>query len=187
VLWDCVALIDNATHDIVEALGGLSAIAISHPHYYTTMVEWSRTFGDVPIYLHADDRQWIMRPDSNIRHWDGETHELQPGMTLLRCGGHFAGGTVLHWTDGAKGRGALLAGDIIQVVFDRRHVSFMRSYPNFIPLSAKAVRTITNVVGPYSFERLYGAWWRRNVRSDAAAAVRRSAERYIAALEEDGS
>lgn len=184
VLWDCIALVDDATRDIVAALGGLSAVAISHPHYYTTMVEWSRAFGDVPIYLHADDREWVMRPDAAIRHWEGETLEIQPGLTLLRCGGHFAGGTTLHWADGANGRGALLAGDIIQVVFDRRHVSFMRSYPNLIPLSAAAVRHIVDVVSDHPFDRLYGAWWHRNVRSDASAAVRRSAERYVAALEE---
>ena len=56
VLWDCIALIDDATVDLLKGLGGVAAIAISHPHYYTTMVEWSRAFGDVPIYLHAADR-----------------------------------------------------------------------------------------------------------------------------------
>ena len=45
VLWDCIALVDDATVDLLQGLGGLSAIAISHPHYYTTMVEWSRAFG----------------------------------------------------------------------------------------------------------------------------------------------
>src|SRR5215204_1049159 len=61
VLWDCLALIDEATVDLLNGLGGVSAIAISHPHYYTTMVEWSRALGGVPIYLHAADRQWVMR------------------------------------------------------------------------------------------------------------------------------
>jgi hypothetical protein len=49
ILWDCVSLIDSDTVALVKALGGISAIAISHPHYYTSMVEWSRAFGDVPI------------------------------------------------------------------------------------------------------------------------------------------
>src|ERR1700758_2119621 len=40
-LWDCLSLIDTDTIELVKALGGLSAIAISHPHYYTSMVEWS--------------------------------------------------------------------------------------------------------------------------------------------------
>ena len=57
VLWDCLALIDDATVDLLKGLGGVAAIAISHPHYYTTMVEWSRALGGVPIHLHAADRQ----------------------------------------------------------------------------------------------------------------------------------
>ena len=90
VLWDCISFIDDATVEIVRALGGIRAIAISHPHFYASMVAWSRAFGGVPIHLHADDRQWVMRPDPVVAFWDGETRELCPGVTLLRCGGHFA-------------------------------------------------------------------------------------------------
>src|SRR5436309_4331192 len=60
VLWDCVSLLNNLTIDSIRELGGLSAIAISHPHYYATMVEWSHAFGGIPIYLHAADREWVM-------------------------------------------------------------------------------------------------------------------------------
>ena len=56
VLWDCLSFIDDDTVAAVEALGGVSAIAISHPHFYATCVEWSRAFGGVPVFLHADDR-----------------------------------------------------------------------------------------------------------------------------------
>jgi hypothetical protein len=136
LLWDCLPLLDAAVVEMVQALGGISAIAISHPHYYSSMVEWSRAFGGVPIYLHGDDRQWVMRPDQAIVFWEGERRELDEGLTLIRCGGHFEGGSVLHWTGGAAGKGALLTGDIIQVVADRKHVSFMYSYPNHIPLPA---------------------------------------------------
>jgi hypothetical protein len=83
VLWDCISLIDDAAVRVVEAQGGLSAIAISHPHYYTTMVEWSRAFGGVPIYLHADERDWV-RPDPAIVLWQGEQLDLGDGLTLLR-------------------------------------------------------------------------------------------------------
>ena len=182
VLWDCISLIDDPTIAVVRALGGIAAIAISHPHYYSCMVEWSHAF-DAPIYLHAADRRWVMRPDPAIVFWEGETHALGEGITLIRCGGHFAGGTVLHWAGGADGRGALLTGDIIQVVSDRRYVSFMRSYPNLIPLPAAAVRHIAATVAPLAYDRLYGAWWDRVVRQDAHAAVARSAERYIAIIE----
>src|SRR6478735_9631375 len=104
ILWDCIPFIDAATVEIVKGLGGVAAIAISHPHYYSTMVEWSHAFGAVPIHLHAADRQWIMRPDPCIRLWDGDTLPLASGVTLVRCGGHFAGGTVLHWAAGGEGR-----------------------------------------------------------------------------------
>lgn len=187
VLWDCISLIDEATVTVVQALGGITAIAISHPHYYSSMVEWSRTF-DAPILLHGADRQWVMRPDSAIEFWEGETKPLWSGLTLIRCGGHFEGGTVLHWPAGAEGRGALLSGDILQVTNDRRWVSFMYSYPNYIPLPAHSVQHIVAAVEPYRFDRIYGAWWNREIQSDGKAAAARSARRYLAALaERDGS
>ena len=45
VLWDCTAYLDDEIVERVSAEGGLAAIAISHPHYYTTMVEWAHAFG----------------------------------------------------------------------------------------------------------------------------------------------
>jgi glyoxylase-like metal-dependent hydrolase (beta-lactamase superfamily II) len=185
VLFDCISLIDDAAVRVVEAQGGLSAIAISHPHYYSSMVEWSRAFGGAPIYLHADEREWVMRPDPRVVLWEGEKLAIGDGLTLVRLGGHFAGAQVLHWAGGADGRGALLAGDILQVVQDRRFVSFMYSYPNYIPLSAATVRRMLETLEPYLFERVYGAWFGAVVRADGKAAVRRSAERYLRALEAD--
>jgi glyoxylase-like metal-dependent hydrolase (beta-lactamase superfamily II) len=182
VLWDCLPLLDEAVVEALKALGGIAAIAISHPHYYSGMVEWSRAFGGVPIYLHAADRQWVMRPDKAIVFWEGETRQLAEGLTLVRCGGHFDGGTVLHWAGGAGGKGALLSGDILQVVPDRRHVSFMYSYPNYIPLPAQAVERIVRAVEPFAYGRVYGAFWDMVIEDDGQAAVRRSAERYLRAI-----
>jgi glyoxylase-like metal-dependent hydrolase (beta-lactamase superfamily II) len=178
VLWDCISLVDDGTIEHVQKLGGIQAITISHPHFYSSMVEWSRVF-DAPIYLHAGNRPWVMRPDSTIHFWEGETHELLPGVTLIRCGGHFPGSSVLHWSEGAAGKGALFTGDTIYVVSDQRYVSFMYSYPNLIPLNAAAVRRIAATVAPYSFDRLYAAWDGKIVEHDAHAAVQRSAERYV--------
>jgi hypothetical protein len=177
LLWDCITLIDDATVSAIRSLGGIRAIAISHPHYYSSMVEWSRAF-DAPIYLHAADRRWVMRPAERIEFWDADSRSLWDGMTLLRAGGHFEGGTVLHWPAGADGRGALLSGDIVQVAQDRRWVSFMYSYPNYVPLSAAEVDRIVATVEPFAFDRIYGAWWDRDVESGAKQVVRRSAERY---------
>jgi hypothetical protein len=183
LLWDCISLIDETTVDLLNALGGVAAIAISHPHYYTTMVEWSHAFGRVAVYLHAADRAHVQRHDPVIHFWDGETLGLQDGITLVRCGGHFAGGAVLHWPHGANGRGALLTGDILQVTMDRKYVSFMRSYPNLIPLSRASVESIVSAVQPFAYDRIYGAWWDRHIESDARAVVHRSLTRYVEALE----
>jgi glyoxylase-like metal-dependent hydrolase (beta-lactamase superfamily II) len=180
-MWDCIPLLDEAGAAEVERGGGLSGIAISHPHYYSGMVEWARRF-DCPVRLHADDAEWIMRPDPAIELWEGETKDLGDGLTLIRCGGHYAGGTVLHWAAGAEGRGALLSGDIVQVVPDVAHVGFMYSYPNLIPLPEAAVARIAAALAPYPFERIHGAWWGRLVPRDGAAVVQRSAERYGRAL-----
>ena len=139
VLWDCVSLIDDATVEQIEALGGISALALSHPHMFGSMVEWSHAFGDAPIYLHTDLKPWVQRPNPVIEYWDAETHELNEGLTLHRCGGHFEGSTVMLWPEGADGRGVLLSGDTMFVAPDRRHVSFMYSYPNYIPLAASTV------------------------------------------------
>jgi hypothetical protein len=182
ILWDCISLLDAETEAAVRALGGVSAIAISHPHYYSSMIEWSRTF-NAPVYLHEADRQWVMRPDEQITFWSGETLALQDDITLVCLGGHFAGGTVLHWKKGVEGRGALLSGDIIQVVADRRFLSFMFSYPNLIPLPASEVARIRDTITIYDFERIYGAWFDTIVPQDGKGAVIRSANRYIAALE----
>lgn len=182
VLWDCVPLLDPAVVEMVRALGGLAAIAVSHPHYYAAMADWSRAFGGAPIHLHADDRDWVLRPDPAVTFWDGETKPLAGGLTLVRCGGHFPGGTVLHWPDGAEGRGALLTGDILQVTADRRHVSFMYSYPNYVPLSAAAVDRIVVAVEPFAFDRVYGAFWDLVIDRDGKAAVGRSADRYRQAI-----
>lgn len=179
VLWDCISYIDEATVAAVERLGGLAAIAISHPHFYGSMVEWSQAFGDIPIYLHEADREWTCR-DGNVEYWSGDTLEILPGRTLVNCGIHFAGGQVLHWAAGAGGRGALCSGDIFTVVMDRRHVSFMYSYPNLIPEHPDTIARAQDLVNPLPFDAIYGAWWGRIVPSGGKTALAASADRYRA-------
>jgi hypothetical protein len=176
LLWDCITLLDDATAAEVQRRGGLRAIAISHPHYYSAMVDWAHRF-DCPVLLHEADREWIMQPDDAIELWSGDTRELGGGLTLIRCGGHFAGGTVLHRDDGT-----LLSGDIVQVIPDRTHVSFMYSYPNYIPLPEAEVRRVVDALAPFDYERIFGAWWGMVIPSDGRAIVERSAQRYISAI-----
>jgi hypothetical protein len=180
LLWDCITLLDDATAAEVERRGGVAAIAISHPHYYSGMVEWAHRF-DCPIHLHAADAEWVMRADPAIEHWDGETLELGHGLTLIRGGGHFRGGTILHRAAGV-GAGALMTGDIIQVVPDRSHVAFMWSYPNLVPLPMSEVRRMAAAVEPFAYEAVYGAWWGTVIPRDGPGIVRRSAERYERAV-----
>jgi hypothetical protein len=182
VLWDCISLIDDATITLINALGGLRAIAISHPHFYTTLVEWSRAFGNVPVHLHVEDAKWVRRPDGCIKFWDGESLELLDGVTLIRGGGHFPGGAMLHWAAGADGKGVVCSADMAIANLDRKSFSFMRSIPNFIPLSAKAVRDVDAALMPLAFDRVYSHHWERVINSGAKQILQASVERYVAAI-----
>lgn len=184
ILWDCISLISDTMVDIIKGLGGLKAVAISHPHYYTTMVEWSRAFGGIPIYIHAADREWIMWDDPCLELWTGDVKEVMPGVTLIRSGGHFDGGAVLHWAKGCGSKGALLSGDLLQVVADRKYLGFMRSYPNFIPLGAAAVQAVADRVKPFKYDGIYGAFWDRVIPTNGMQAMDLSVKRHIHWLEQ---
>jgi hypothetical protein len=184
LLWDCLSYLDQATIEAVSQLGGVAAIAISHPHFYGSVVEWSEAFGGVPIYLSELDRAYLVRRSPAVVHFHGDQVEPFPGLRILRLGGHFYGSTVLHWNAGASGRGALLTGDTIGVVGDNRWVTFLYSYPNRIPLPASVVDDIARCVDRLEFDRLYdgGAG---EILARAKDAVSRSADRYRRML--DGS
>jgi Metallo-beta-lactamase superfamily len=177
VLWDCVATLDAATVTAIKALGGLKAIAISHPHFYTTMVEWAQAF-DCPVYTHAADKLWVMRPHAALKHWEGDTLKLWDGVTLIRCGGHFPGGAVLHWAQ----KKIVCSGDILTVAADRKWLSFMRSYPNFIPLSAREVEAIGAAMQPFEFDKIYGHYFDRVIPAGAKQVLEKSVARYVAAV-----
>ena len=179
ILYDCVSVIDDNAAKKIADLGGISYICLSHPHFYDSMVSWSQEFDHAPIIIPEVDRTHVMRSDKAIEYWDGIPLEILPGITLIQTGGHFEGSSVLHWKNGAQGKGALLVGDTISVVQDRNYVSFMRSYPNLIPLSANQVLNIIETLKPYPYDRIYGGWWDSNVLTDGKNAVKISGERYI--------
>ncbi|MBV9529066.1 MBL fold metallo-hydrolase [Sphingomonas sp.] len=183
-LWDCIALIDDATVELIMGLGGLKGIAISHPHYYTTCQDWAAAF-DCPVHLHGADREWVMRPDAAIRFWEGDTLELCPQVTLMRLGGHYPGSTVMYWRSGDRGQAALLTGDTLQVVANPCRVSFMYSYPNLLPLSAATVRRIASKLQQWRVDRVYGFNVGRQILENGGAAIERSASRYIDLLSEE--
>lgn len=183
VLWDPVGYVDTPIAEQVMSRGEVRAIVASHPHMYGVQVEWSRLLGGVPVLVAEADRHWVARPDPAIETWSGDL-EVVPGVTLSQPGGHFPGSAVAHWAAGADGRGVLLTGDTIFPNPDRTSVSFMRSYPNRIPLSGAVVRRVADHVGRFDYDRLYGNF-DNSIQSDAAAVVRRSAERHAAWVDGD--
>ena len=144
------------------------------------MIEWAERF-DAQIFLHATDREWVMRKSPRIQFWEGTTLSLWDDLTLINCGGHFEGGTVLHWPAGAgsgakahcspatslpwcRTTGTSASCEVIQILFR---------------LGAAAIHRILERIEPFSFDQIYGGWWNANVLADAKAAVTRSAERYL--------
>ncbi len=181
VLWDCVSYLDDDTISKIRDLGGISQIAISHPHYYSSMVDWSGAFDNAPIHIHQNDQQWVQRPDDRIVFWTGKTKVIGEGLTLIATGGHFDGFQVLHHEKGVGGN--LYSGDQPQICADPSWVSFMYSYPNYIPLDQSAIRGIVEALSPFSFDRIYSAFRPGIVEKNAKAIVMKSAKRYLEAIQ----
>ncbi|HEY0661433.1 MAG TPA: MBL fold metallo-hydrolase [Lysobacter sp.] len=179
ILWECVSLVTDAAVDAVKARGGVDRIIISHPHFYSSMVEWSEALGGVPILIHEADKEWVQRSSSRIQFWSGDELGLSDAVTLIRCGGHFPGSTALHWRDGPRRGGALFPGDALQVVMDRRHVTFMYSYPNYVPMKSSDVRSMRSRLDRFDFEDVFGYTWGRNIIGGARKAVDASFDRHL--------
>jgi len=182
LLWEPPGYLDEHAVEVVRDLGGLAAVSASHPHLTGASIQWSHAFGGVPVLVASADRAWVRRPDPVIELWAG-VREVLPGLSLVQCGGHFAGSAVAHWAAGADGRGVLLTGDTIAIGADRASVNVMRSYVNNIPLPERAVRRILDAVQPYRYERLYGAF--AVLEHDPQPVVRTTLERYITWLRGD--
>jgi hypothetical protein len=178
VLWDPIGYVDDEACARVRALGPVLAIASSHPHMFGVQVEWAHRLGNPPVLVAAADRAWLGRDDPVVEYWSGQ-REIAAGVTLHQVGGHFPGSSVLHWADGADGRGVLLTGDSIFPNPDRQSVGFMRSYPNHIPLSGSVVERIVTQLQPLTYDRIYGNF-DNSITADAKAVLRASADRHIA-------
>ena len=185
ILWECLSLVTDDGVSRIRSLGGVDIIAISHPHFYSSMVEWSEALGGVPILVHEADREWIARQDGHVEPWTGDRYEVAPGVSLTRCGGHFPGSAALHWRNSARPGGALFTGDAAQVAFDRRHTSFLYSYPNMIPMSRADVAGMRERLADLEFDDIYGFTWGRNIVGGARAALDHSFERYLGVFDRD--
>ncbi|WP_343991617.1 hydrolase [Terrabacter terrae] len=178
LLFDCVGYVDEAAVEHVQSLGPTLAVAASHPHMYGVQTEWARALGDAPVLVAAPDAEWVRRRDPLVELYD-ERREVAPGLTLHRVGGHFRGQAVVEWVAGAQGRGVLLAGDAVFPNPDRRSVSFMRSYPNRIPLSGNVVQRVATQLEGLHFDRHYKNFG-AVVPTAAKAVLRSSADRHAA-------
>ena len=134
VLWDLVAYLDDDTFSLIKSYGDLKAIVISHPHYYTTHLEWAEAF-DCPVYIAAEDEEWVSRKDVRGRRrliWGG-IEDILPGVTGIKVGGHFPGSLVLHW-----GKRLFLADSVVtQPVSERAPLSTLKNRSSHLPLAGK--------------------------------------------------
>lgn len=178
LLWDPPGFVDDDAAAAVLARGPVLAVAASHPHMSGAQVSWAQRLGGVPVLVCSADAHWVARTGPLIQEWSG-THEIARGLTLHQIGGHFPGSAVARWADGAAGRGVLLTGDTVAPNADRATVTFLRSFPNRIPLSAAVVERIGATLGALEFDRIIDAFGAR-IEQDARAAVEASVRRYAA-------
>ncbi|KAF2132699.1 hypothetical protein P153DRAFT_333205 [Dothidotthia symphoricarpi CBS 119687] len=167
VLWDLIAFIDEATVQFIKEKGGLKAIVISHPHFYTTHLEWARIFA-CPVYTSLDDETWLNRADNEgVRKLIQGVTEIMPGVTAIQAGGHFDGSLFLHWE-----KKLFIADTMMSVPSGFYHqdrlpgttsFSFMWSYPNMIPLPPAKIHGIWKALKPFAFETTYGGFPGQNV------------------------
>jgi glyoxylase-like metal-dependent hydrolase (beta-lactamase superfamily II) len=184
ILWDCVSVVTPATIETIDKLGGIDLIAISHPHFYSSMVEWSEAFGNAPILIHDADREWIRRPATQIRTWSGDRHRLSATVQLIHCPGHFPGSSVLHWTAAPNAKSVLLVGDSLHVAGDRRHITVMYSVPNYMPVGPSVIEDIRERLTDLDFDDVYGFTWGLNIIGIARQAVNDSFDRYLTVITE---
>ncbi|EGX91587.1 metallo-beta-lactamase family protein [Cordyceps militaris CM01] len=169
VLWDCVSLLDAATVAFVRSRGGLRAIAISHPHFYSTHLEWAREFA-CPVYLAEEDREWLNREDEDGRRRfvSGPEREILPGVHVVKLGGHFPGSSALHWNNN------LFVGDSIGISqsglvrshHNHKHQTFFFHYafPNFIPLGPTAMLEMWKRLEKWDFTSVFSLFYQTTVR-----------------------
>ncbi|TAQ84748.1 hypothetical protein B7494_g6943 [Chlorociboria aeruginascens] len=203
VLWDCIAFLDDQTVEFINSLGGLAAIVISHPHYYTTHLEWAETF-DCPVYLSWEDKQWLNRLDrlgAARTFIEGTEEEIEvrgekTGVTALKLGGHFPGSLVClafgrllvadtlvttpsglgDWSRGTDGgKGGRPAG--------MNSFSLMWSIPNMIPLSADEVAAMWSVLRNYEFQSTHGAFVGTEIRDGTGGSETRVKKRVLESMQ----
>lgn len=177
VLWDCIPLLDEQTITFIQSKGGLNAIALSHPHYYSNMNEWGETF-NCPVYTHKHDAMHIVDKGEQISLWKGQELDLWDGIKVKLTGGHFEGSCILY-VPGLSEKGTILCGDTLYISPSRQHMAVMHSYPNRIPLPISGVKRVRERFLELTFESMYGLYSYQNILGNAEELFRKSLARYI--------
>ncbi|MCF8245541.1 MAG: hypothetical protein K9J46_10330 [Saprospiraceae bacterium] len=176
ILWDCIPLLDKKTVAFINEKGGLQAITISHPHYYSNMKDWAETF-DCPIFLPNSEQDFIVNPSDKIQFWKDDLVDFWDGIQLIRIGGHFPGSSVLLLPNTNRKR-IVLCGDTFNLSLSMKHFSVMYSYPNRIPLLIKEIDEIKKKMQHIDFDEIYGFWPYQNLLNKPKKILMESLERY---------
>ncbi|MEO5983971.1 MAG: MBL fold metallo-hydrolase [Ferruginibacter sp.] len=177
ILWDCIALLDSNTINFINSKGGLKAIAISHPHYYSNMNTWAQTF-NCPVYIHRKDEQWIFDKGEKITIWEGDEKCLWDEIKIINIGGHFEGSCVILIPSMSK-EGTMLCGDTMYLSPSKKHFAIMYSYPNRIPLPISEIKRIKDRLNSIRFDSIFGFYSYQNLTGNAKEILKQSIERYL--------
>ncbi|KJZ77722.1 hypothetical protein HIM_02899 [Hirsutella minnesotensis 3608] len=152
VLWDCVALLDVETIAKITDLGGLKAMVISHPHYYTTHVQWARAF-NCPVYLAADDKSWTVMDSSHQAFLTETTTDIEgTGAVAIKVGGPLSGVSRMgKWEVDALGAQREKPPGL-------NTFTFLWSIPNSIPLNPDELARMWKILRAYDFQATHGAF-----------------------------
>ena len=176
ILWDCISLLNDSTIAFIQSLGGLKAIAISHPHYYSSMNEWASAF-NCPIYIHAQDQEFVFNASDKIIYWSGKSIGLLNDIQMMNIGGHFPGSSILH-VPFLSDKGTVFCGDTFYISPNKKHISVMYSYPNFIPVKVSEIQRINGIMANVQFDSLIGAFDNQNINSNAKDLLHTSFGKY---------
>lgn len=181
ILWDCIPVLDEAAIDSIKSMGGLKAIAISHPHYYSNMNDWAAAF-DCPIYVHHLDAEWVMDKGPHINYWQGDELSFFDGIRMIHTGGHFRGSCVLQVPD-LSASGTIFCGDSLYIARSKKHTAVMYSYPNQIILPRADFAAFEKRMSAIQFDSLIGAFDHQELSGNARTIYESSMQGYKAAYQ----
>lgn len=168
ILWDCISYLDAETIDKIKKLGGLKAIVISHPHFYSTHIQWARAF-QCPVYTSSEDLRWTTTPSAHRKPLTEIETDILPGVKAIKLGGHFPGSMVLLFDGRLFTADTLMATPAgigkweVDALGEKREkppglnsFSFLWSFPNSIPLPADEIHRMWGILKAYEFRSTHG-------------------------------